>query len=140
MAAAILCAVQDAVPIQAPASVFVIPSAAVRGFDAGVSGGLDAGGAGRVGKNAAACSVDIDFGAAAVCSSAGGAVVCQVMNPDPSGVVPSSLVEGANVSSNCPRYDVPPYSPFATPLPRHLGSLTATNSVSFDLNVSCSSC
>jgi hypothetical protein len=80
--------------------LLLVPSAAVCGFDAGVSGGLDAGGAGQVGKNAAACSVH-DFSVAAAHSSAGGDAVCQVMNPWPSGVVPSSLVEGATVSSNC---------------------------------------
>jgi len=39
------------VPVQAPASALVGPSVAVRGFDAGVSGSLDAGGAGRVSEN-----------------------------------------------------------------------------------------
>jgi len=38
----------------------VIPSAAVRGFDTGVSGGFVAGGAGRVSENAAACRVDVE--------------------------------------------------------------------------------
>jgi len=66
------------VPIQAPASVSVVSSAAVRGSDTGVSGGLDADGVGRVGENAAACRV-VHLGAAAARSSAG--AVCQVMNP-----------------------------------------------------------
>jgi len=48
----------------------VVPSAAVRGFNTGVLGGLDAGCVGRVGEIAAACCVD-DFGAAVVRSSAG---------------------------------------------------------------------
>ena len=46
-------------PVQAPASASVGPSAAVRGFDACVSGGLDAGGAGRVSENTAACRVNV---------------------------------------------------------------------------------
>ena len=100
LASAFLRFVRDAVPVQAASSACMVPFAAVQGFDAGVSGGLDAGGDGRVGENAAACSVD-EFGAAAARSSAGAAAICQVMNPGPSGVVPSSLVEGATVSSNC---------------------------------------
>jgi len=72
------------VPVQAPASASVVPSAAVCSFDAVVSGCLDAGGVGRVSENAAACSVDVDIDAAAAHSSAGGAAVCQVMNPGPS--------------------------------------------------------
>ena len=90
--------------IQAAAS----PSAAVRGFDAGVSKGFDSSGADRVGTNhdAAACHVNVDFSAAAARSFTGGAAICQVMNPGPSGIVPSSLVEGATVSSNHPRHDL----------------------------------
>jgi len=61
------------------------------------------------------------------------------MNPGSSGVVLSSLVEGATVSSN--RTDTClPHSTFAPPALRHLESLLAANSVSFDLIVSCSSC
>jgi len=89
--------VRDAVPVQAPASASVVSSATVRGFDTSVSGGLDAGGVGRVRENAAACCV---IGVAAACSSAGGAADCQVMNPGSSGVVLSSLVEGDTTSSN----------------------------------------
>jgi len=107
LASALLRVVREAVPVQAPASASMAPFSAVRGFDAGVSGGLDAGSDGRVGENAATCSVD-DFGAAAARSSAGGAAVCQVMNPGLSGVVPSSLVEGATISSNRPRHDLCP--------------------------------
>jgi len=57
LAAAFLRVVQDAVPVQAPASASVVPSATVRGFDTGVLGGLDAGGVGRVCENAAACKI-----------------------------------------------------------------------------------
>ena len=59
LTAALLRVVRDAVPVQAPASASVIPSAAVRGFDTVVSVGLIAGGAGRVGENAAACRVNV---------------------------------------------------------------------------------
>lgn len=71
-----------------------------RCFDTGVSGILDAGGVGRVGANAAACRVVVDFGVGAARSSTGGTAVCQVMDPGSSGVVLNSLVEGATVSSN----------------------------------------
>jgi hypothetical protein len=60
LAAALLRVVRDAVPVQFSVSASVIPSAAVRGFDTGVSGGLVAGGAGRVSENAAACRVDVE--------------------------------------------------------------------------------
>jgi len=63
------------------------------------------------------------FGAAAVRSSAGGAAICQVMNSGSFGVVLTSLVEGATVSSNRADMICPPHSTFA-PLPtRHLESL-----------------
>jgi len=62
------------------------------------------------------------------------------MNPGPSGVVPSALVEGATVSSNRPRHDLCQPTPLSTPPSRHLGSLTAANSVSFIYIVSCSFC
>jgi len=68
--------------------------------------------------------------------------------PGPSGVVPSSLLKGDTILSKYHRHALPgkaclwgehPHSTF-TPLPtRHLGSLTAANSVSFDLIASCSS-
>ena len=45
-------------PVQAPASASVVPSDAAPGFDAGISGGLEAGGAGRVVEIAAACRVN----------------------------------------------------------------------------------
>ena len=45
--------------VQAPSSAFVGPSAAVRGFDAGVSHCLDAGCAGRVSENIASCRVNV---------------------------------------------------------------------------------
>ena len=107
---------RDAVPVQAFASASVVPSATVRGFD--VLGGLDAGGAGRVGANDAACRVDVDFSAAAARVSAVGDAVCLVMNPGPSGVVPSSLVEGATVSSNRPRHDHVPTPLLLQPPPQ----------------------
>ena len=59
LAAALLRVVRDAVHVQAPAPASVDPSAAVRGFDTGFSCGLDAGGVGKVGENAAACRVDV---------------------------------------------------------------------------------
>jgi len=58
-------------------------------------------------------------------------------------LVLSSLVKGATVSSNRPRHECPSGAPLQfrpPPPPRHLGSMTAANSVSFDLFVSCSSC
>jgi len=64
--AALLRVVRDAVPVQAPASASMVPSAAVRGFDTGVSGGLDADGVGRVGENAAACRVVVQRGCCAL--------------------------------------------------------------------------
>ena len=72
MAAALLRVVRDAVPVQAPVSASLVPSAVVRGFDTGVSGGLIAGGAGQVGENATVCR--FKFGAAAARSSAGSAM------------------------------------------------------------------
>ena len=66
------------------------------------------------------------------CMSADG---LQVVSPGPIHVVSSSLVDGATVSSNCPRV-----SPLSPPPPRHMGSLTAAISVSLDHIVSCSSC
>jgi len=68
LAAALLHVVRDAVPVHAPACASVVSSTAFLGFDAGVSGGLDAGGVGRVGENAAACRTVV--GAAAVSLSA----------------------------------------------------------------------
>ena len=59
LTAALLRVVRDAVPVQAPASASVIPSAAVRGFDTVLSGGLVAGGADRAGENATACRADV---------------------------------------------------------------------------------
>jgi len=134
--------VRKTVAVQAPASASVVPSAAVRGVETGVLGDIVVDDVGRVGEIAAACRVGVDVSAAAAHSSAGGAASCQVMNPGPSGIVPSSLVEGATASSNLHRPAlVPPHhSTFTPPSIRHLGSLTAANSVSFDLIVSCSSC
>jgi len=65
----------------------------------------------KVGTNAAACRVDVDFVLAAARSSVGGAAVCQVMDPGPSGVVLSSLIEGAIVAANRPRHDLVPTPP-----------------------------
>jgi len=62
LAAALLRVVRDVMPVQAPA----VSSAAVRGFDTGVSGGLDADGVGRVGENAAACRVVVQRGCCAL--------------------------------------------------------------------------
>jgi len=75
LAAALLRVVKDAMPVKAFASASVVPSASVRGVDAGVSGGLDAGDSGRVVANTAAGLGDVDFGAAASRFSAGGAVL-----------------------------------------------------------------
>jgi len=61
--------------IQAPASASVVPSVPVRGIDTGGLGSLDAGGAGRVFRNTAACRGDVNVGAAAARSSPGGAAV-----------------------------------------------------------------
>jgi len=61
--------------IQAPAPASVVPSVPVRGIDTGGLGGLDADGAGRVFRNAAACRGDVNVGAAAARSSPGGAAV-----------------------------------------------------------------
>ena len=52
-------------PVQAPATTSVVPSAAVRGVDKGVSGSIVAGDAGRVDDIAAACRVGVDVSAAA---------------------------------------------------------------------------
>jgi len=57
LAAALLRVVRDAVPVQAPASASIVPSATVRGFDTGVLGGFDSGGAGPVCENSAACKI-----------------------------------------------------------------------------------
>jgi len=93
----------------------------ILGCDTGVSGGLDACGVGRVGKNVAYC-VDVIFGAATVRCSAGAAAVCQVMNSGSSDVVSSSLVEGATVSSNCTEMIAHPTPLLPPPPPPHLGS------------------
>jgi len=52
----------------------------------------------------------------------------------------SSLDDGTSVSSNHPRAALVPRLLYFTLPPRHLGSLTAAISLSFDLIVSCSSC
>jgi len=57
-------------------------------------------------------------------------------HPGPSGVVPSSPVDGASVSSNHPVMVVPPHSTFTPHPASHLGSF----SVSYDLIVSFPSC
>jgi len=59
LAAALLRVVRDTVTVQAPASASLVPSTAVCDFDTGVSGGLDAGGVGRVHEHAAACCVNV---------------------------------------------------------------------------------
>ena len=46
LAAALLHVMQDAAPVHAPACASVVSSTAFLGFDAGVLGGLDAGGVG----------------------------------------------------------------------------------------------
>ena len=93
---------------QAPAFAFVVSSASVCGVHAGVSNGRDAGGAGRVVVSNAACRGNVDLGTAAARSSAGGAAVFQVMNPGPSGVMPSSLDDGTPVWSNRSRPELLP--------------------------------
>jgi len=141
LAATLLRVVREAVHVQALASASVVPFAAVHGIDTGASGDIVAGDAGRVGEIAVACRDGVDVGAAAACSSAGGAASCQVMSLGPSGVVSSSLVEGVPASSNLPRPLLcQPHSTFTPFSSRHLRSLTAVNSVAFDLFVSCSSC
>jgi len=60
----------------------------------------------------------------------------QVMSPGLFGVVSNSLVDGGQVSSNCPR-EVSSLLQFHPP-PRRLGSFTDAISVSFHLIVSCS--
>jgi len=75
LAVALLRVVRDAVPVQAPASASVPPSASLHGVDAGDLDGLDAGGAGRVVGTDAIFRGDVKVGAAAARSSAGGAAV-----------------------------------------------------------------
>jgi len=55
LAAALQRVVCEAVLVQAPASTSVVPCAGVRGVDTGVSGGIAASVAGRVGELAAVC-------------------------------------------------------------------------------------
>ena len=55
LAAALQRVVREAVLVQAPASTSVVPCAGVRGVDTGVSGGIAASVAGRVGELAAVC-------------------------------------------------------------------------------------
>jgi len=65
--------VRGAVLVQAPASASMVPSAGVRVVDTGVSGGIAASVAGRVGEVAAVCRDRVVAGATGRRSSAGGA-------------------------------------------------------------------
>ena len=81
LAATLQRVVREVVLGQAPASASVVPSAGVRAVDTGVSGGIAASVAGRVGEPSAACRERVDVGAAGRRSSVGGAASCQVMSP-----------------------------------------------------------
>ena len=88
--------IDEAVLVQAPASASVVPSTVVRVVDTGVSGGIAASIAGRVGELAAVCRERVVVGAAGRRSSVGGAASCKVMiSPGLSSVVSSTLAEGA---------------------------------------------
>ena len=73
LVAALQRAVCEAVLEQAPASASVVPSASVRVVDTGVSAGIAASVAGRVGELAAVYRERVVVGAAGKRSSAGGA-------------------------------------------------------------------
>ena len=83
LAAALQRVVREVVLVQAPASapVVTVPSAGVHVVDTGVSGGIAASVAGRVGELAAVCRERVVVGVAGRRSSAGGAASCQVMSP-----------------------------------------------------------
>jgi len=116
LAAALQRVVREAVLGQAPASASVVPSAGVRALDTGVSGGIAARVAGRVGELAAAFRERVDVSAAGRSSSVGGAASCQVMSPGLSSVVSSTLVEGAPGATNLHRPALVPSPPhFHTP-------------------------
>jgi len=117
--------VREAVFVQGPASASVVPSAGVRVVVTGVSGGIAASVAGRVGELAAVCRERVVVGAASRRSSAGGAVSCQVMSPGLSSVVSSTLVEGAPGATNITR-------PALVPSPLHFH--TPTKKASEDLD------
>jgi len=106
------CSLQRGVHVQAPASTSVVPSAVVRVFDTGVSIGIAASVAGRVGELAVVCRERVVVGAAGRRSSAGGAASCQVMSPGLSSVVSSTLVEGVPGATNLTR-------PALVPSPLH---------------------
>ena len=99
----------------------MVSSAGVRVVDTGVSGGIAASVAGRVGQLAAVCRERVVVDAAGRRSSAGGAASCQVMSPGLTSVVSGTLVEGAPGGTNLTRPALVP-SPLA-PLshPRTLG-------------------
>ena len=83
LTAALQRVMREAVLVQAPASASVVSSASVRVVDTGVSGGIAASVAGRVGELAAVCHERVVVGAAGRRSSAGEAVSCQVKSPGP---------------------------------------------------------
>jgi len=95
LAAALQRVVREALLVQAPASVSVVPSAGVRAVVTSVSGGIAASVHGRVGELAAVCQERVVVDAAGRRSSAGGAASCQVISPGLSSVASSTLVEGA---------------------------------------------
>jgi len=100
LAAALQRVVREAVLVQAPASASMVPSAGVRVVDTGVSGGIAASVASRVGELAAVCRERAVIGAAGRRSSVGGAASCQVMSPGLSSVESSTLVEGSPRATN----------------------------------------
>jgi len=112
LAVALQLVVREAVLVQAPASASVVPSAGVRIVDTGVSGGIAAIVAGRVGKLATVCREHVIVGAAGRHSSASGTALCQVMSPGLSSVVSNTLVEGAPGATNLTR-------PVLVPSPLH---------------------
>ena len=112
LAAALQRVVRKAVLVHAAASASVVPSAGVRVVDTGVSGGIAASVAGRVGELAAVCRERVVVGAAGRRSSAGVVASCQVMSPGLSSVVSSTLVEGAPGATNLTR-------PALVPSPLH---------------------
>ena len=118
LAAALQRVVREAVLVQSPASASVVPSAGVRAVDTGVSGGIAASVAGRVGELAAVCRERVVVGAAGRRSSAGGAVSGQVMSPGLSSVVSSTLIEGAPGATNLTKPALVP-SPLHFHTPAH---------------------
>ena len=96
----------------------MVPSAGVCALDAGVSGGIAVRVAGRLSELAAACRERVDVGAAGRRSSVGRAASCQVMSPELSSVVSSTLVEVAPGATNLHRPALVP-SPLHFHTPAH---------------------